>query len=287
MSHLIFGCGYLGERVAKLWVAEGKTIFAATRSQSRASELQKLGITPIVKDIGQLESRDLPSDIQTVLFAVGYDRKSGQTIHEVYVDGLAKVLAALPSSVQRLIYISSTGVFGGGDGEFVDETSPCQPRRDGGKACLAAEELLQQSAFADRTIRLRLAGIYGPDRIPRSKDLLEGKPIDAPATGYLNLIHVEDAAKIVLLAEQKAKRPSLYVVSDGQPVVRSQYYAELASLLGAPDPTFVAPDPQTAAAKRAAGDKRISNRLLMQELSPTLLYPSYREGLKAIVESAK
>ncbi len=285
MSKLVFGCGYLGERVARLWLAEGHSVSAVSRSAERCQQLKAQGIQSIQGDIASLTEEDIPADVKTVLFAVGYDRSSGQSIHEVYVDGLARVLSVLPPTVERFIYISSTGVFGGGGGERVDEDSECVPRRDGGKACLAAEQLLLQSRFVDRTIRLRLAGIYGPGRIPRSADLLAGKPIDAPATGYLNLIHVDDAAKIVLLAEQKSAVPRLYVVSDGHPVLRSTYYAELAQLLGAPTPTFVAPDPQTAAAQRAAGDKRVSSDRLMHELAPVLEYPSYREGLRAIVGS--
>jgi nucleoside-diphosphate-sugar epimerase len=130
---------------------------------------------------------------------------------------------------------------------------------------------------------LRLAGLYGPGRIPRSADLVAGRPIDAPARGWLNLIHVDDAAQIVLLAEQRALLPRTYVVSDGQPVVRTEYYAELARLLRAPPPTFVEPVASSPAAARAASDKRIVPRRMFAELRPTLQFPSYREGLAAIV----
>lgn len=287
VAKLVFGCGYLGLRVAQLWQAAGQAVWAVTRSPDRAANLAAQGFRPLLADIVRSDKLDIPSDVETVLFAVGFDRKGNETIHEVYVDGLARVLAALPESIQRFIYISSTGVYGGGGGDWVNEESPCGPRREGGKACLAAEELLTQSRFADRVIRLRLAGIYGPGRIPRSADLLSGKPIDAPAEGYLNLIHVEDAARIVLLAEQQATIPNLFAVSDGNPVIRSEYYEELARLLGAPAPNFILPSPETAAAQRAAADKRICNRRLLEQLAPELKFPSYREGLAAIVAAAK
>jgi nucleoside-diphosphate-sugar epimerase len=191
----------------------------------------------------------------------------------------------MSASVERFIYVSSTGVYGKVTGAEVDETSPCQPTREGGRACLAAEELLWASPFAERTIILRLAGLYGPERIPRSNGLLAGLPIDAPSTGWLNLIHVEDAARIVVLAVQKAQPPKLYVVSDGNPVIRGDYYGELARLLGAPPPRFVEPRADSPAQQRASSDKRVNPRRLFADLSPALLYPSYREGLAHIVGS--
>jgi nucleoside-diphosphate-sugar epimerase len=145
---------------------------------------------------------------------------------------------------------------------------------------------LRASPLAERAIILRLAGLYGPGRIPRCKELLAGQPIDAPSTGWLNLIHVEDAARIVVLADQQVQPPKLYVVSDGHPVIRGDYYREQARLIGAPPPRFVEPAGNSPAAARAASDKRVNPRRLLRELSPALLFPSYREGLAQIVSPA-
>jgi nucleoside-diphosphate-sugar epimerase len=280
MAKLIVGCGYLGLRVARLWRASGERVFAVTRSAQRARQLASEGLAPLVADSAELP---LPQDLQTILFAVGYDRSAARSVHEVYVGGLAQVTSQLPQAASKLIYISSTGVYGQVTGGEVDEDSPCQPTRAGGTACLAAERLLAASRFGQQAIVLRLAGLYGPGRIPRAADLAAGRPIDAPANGWLNLIHVDDAARIVLAAEQKAVPPRTYVVSDGQPVLRRDYYAELARLLAAPPPIFVSPDPNSPAAARAASDKRVNPRRMFAELAPSLEYPSYREGLAAIV----
>ena len=283
MAKLIFGCGYLGRRVARLWKAAGHEVFAVTRSAARAEQLSGEGLAVIVGDVAADAQVALPSEVTTALFAVGYDRVSGQSIRDVYAGGLSRALSWLPASVERVIYISSTGVYGQVTGDLVDESSSCIPIREGGKASLAAEQVLQGSRFADRSIILRLAGSYGPGRIPRASDLQAGRPIDAPASGWLNLIHVEDAARIVLLAEERAPLPSLYVVSDGQPIVRADYYRELARLLGAPEPRFIESQSDSPAAERAASDKRINPNRLFADLAPTLQYPSYREGLAAIV----
>jgi len=283
MAKLIFGCGYLGRRVARLWIAAGEKVFALTRSANRAAELAKAGIEPIVGNLLEDRQITLPQEAQTVLFSVGMDRTSPQRVHDVYVGGLRNALAWTPAGVDRFLYISSTGVYGQVTGADVDELSPCRPAREGGQACLAAEQLLEASPFAPRAIVLRLAGIYGPARIPRSANLLAGHPIDAPAQGWLNLIHADDAARIVLLAEERAITPRTYVVSDGAPVLRADYYTELPRLLNAPPPRFIDPPPDSPAAQRAASDKRINPRRMFNELNPKLEYPSYIAGLAAIV----
>jgi len=225
----------------------------------------------------------VPQGVQAALFAVGFAHHDGRTAHDLYVAGLSSAIRWMPNSIDRFLYASSTGVYGQAAGETVDERSPCQPTREGGVACLAAEQLLQKSRLAHGAIILRLAGLYGPGRTPRAADILSGRAIDAPAQGWLNLIHVDDAAQIVLLADQRARPPRTYVVSDGVPVLRADYYAELARLLGAPPPNLVEPLSNSPAAERATSDKRVNPRRMFDELAPKLLYPNYRNGLAAIV----
>jgi nucleoside-diphosphate-sugar epimerase len=286
MAKLIFGCGYLGLRVARLWRVSGETVYAVTRSAHRARELAAAGIEPIVGDLLGETQLPLPQGVRTGLFSLGFDRSSGQSIQSVYVSGLARAIDWMPDSIDRFLYVSSTGVYGQVAGHEVDEDSACQPTREGGKACLAAEQLLLASRFSSKAMILRLAGLYGPERIPRSKDIIAGRPIDAPDRGWLNLIHVDDAAQIVLLAEERAVPPCTYVVSDGVPVQRAEYYAELARLLKAPPPRFADPSQHAPATERAGSDKRINPRRMFEEFRTTLLYPNYRVGLAAIVAAS-
>lgn len=289
MSHsaLIFGYGYLGGPVAKLWRDEGRTMYAVTRSEERAQQVESSGPTPIVADVTDPSTlRNLPT-VDTVLFAVGYDRTSSKSIDEVYVGGVRNVLDALPTSIGRFIYISTTGVYGDAGGEWIDESTPTNPSRAGGQASLAAEELICESPFADRAVVLRLAGIYGQKRLPYLAQLKAGEPIEAPQAGYLNLIHVVDAARIVQLLANPTREisgPVTYCVSDGHPVVRREYYREVARLLDAPEPTFADPPAGSPRAARAAVDKRVSNRRLLADLEIELLYPTYREGLAATID---
>lgn len=282
MAKLVIGCGYLGERVARLWKARGAHVHVTTRSANRAEWWRAQGYTPHVLDVTSPSTLgELPLS-QTVLYAVGHDRSKETSIHQVQVDGLRWVLEALPAETGRFLYISSTGVYGQSEGEWVDETSPTQPRREGGRACLAAEQLLAVHPLGMRSLVLRLAGLYGPGRLPHREQLAQGLPLQIREEGFLNLIHVDDAARIILLAEERGTPPRTYVVSDGHPVRRGDYYAEYCRLIGAPPPCFIPPPPGDEPT-RAAESKRIRIDRVMRELSPDFLYPSYREGLAAIL----
>jgi nucleoside-diphosphate-sugar epimerase len=273
MTKLILGCGYLGSRVANRWNDAEESVRVVSRSAER-------GVVADIRDRATLRP-ELFNDVTTVLFSVGFDRRGG-TIHDVYVQGLANVLHACPPSVKQIIYISTTGVYGRGTGEWIDEQSPTQPEREGGKASLAAEELMRSSEWWERSTILRLAGIYGPDRIPRVQDIREGKPITAHEASWLNLIHVDDAAAIIVECARRKIVAETFNVSDGHPIERRDFYREVARLANAPPPTFVEPSPEEAALTRG-GDKRISNLHLLEVIRPNFLYPTYREGLTAIL----
>lgn len=283
MAKLIFGCGYLGTRIAQAWLAVGHEVYAVTRRAPRAVEFAKQGIRPLMGDL--TESLKLPAmpALDTVLFAVGYDRTTDKTIREVYVLGLRNALRALPDSVQRFIYISSTGVYGQSAGELVDEDAPCEPRRAGGRACLEAEQLLADDRLGDRSIILRCGGLYGPGRIPKLEALRAGQILTVASSGFLNLLHVDDAVRIVLAAEDRARPPCRYVVADGHPVPRREFYREAARLLDMAPPQFREPPRDAATTDRSITSKRLVTTRMRRALRIELLYPTYREGLRAIV----
>ena len=109
MIRVIFGCGYLGARVAATWHAAGDQVTVVTRSEVRARTFRQIGYGAIVADITRPETLANPA-ADTVLFAVGYDRDSERSIAEVYAGGIQNVLNNLPSGINRFIYISTTGV---------------------------------------------------------------------------------------------------------------------------------------------------------------------------------
>jgi nucleoside-diphosphate-sugar epimerase len=286
MAKLIVGCGYLGSRVARHWLAAGQTVYAVTRSAEHAGLLGRQGLCPIVADVTRPDTLKRLPPAETVLYSVAYDPHSQTTRDEVYAGGLRAVLDTLPASVARVLLTSTTGVYGPAAGDWVDENAPCRPTRDAGRAMLAAEAVLQSSRFADRGIILRLAGLYGPGRIPRMADLLAGRPIAMTAQGYLNLIHVDDAAALIVAAQSRAVPPRTYVVADGQPVRRRDFYQHLAALLGLPAVKFTDPLEGDRSALRGGSDKRVRSVRIFEELAVRLAYPSYREGLATIATSS-
>jgi nucleoside-diphosphate-sugar epimerase len=282
---LVVGHGYLGSRVAKLWQSQGDTVFVTTRDPQKVAALEASGLRPIVCDVANPASLvpRLP-EVNTVVYAVGFDPSGDKGMREVCVGGLKNVLNALPASTKRVIYISTTGVYGQDDGSWINEDSPCQPSRESGRVFLEAEEALQTHAFGQQTIILRLAGIYGPGRIPSAEDLRVGKAIQASANAYLNLIHVDDAAQIVVAVEAHAKPPRTYLVADGHPVVRREFYSEVSHIFRTPPLLFEAPT--AGVARRGNTSKRVSNARLLSEVSVEFKYRTYREGLSAIADNS-
>lgn len=278
-AKLVLGCGYLGGRVASAWRNAGQEVYAVTRSEDRAATLSAEGFNPIVADLTR-QTPEFPA-VESALFAVSWDRSSGVTPHQVYVDGLRHAVEGLANSspdLRTFILISTTGVYGDGEGGQVDESSPCRPTRESGQAYVEAERLLAESSIGDRAIILRLAGIYGPGRIPLLAELQRREPLAVREEASLNLIHVEDAVATILACEARAPRPSLYCVSDGRPVRRGEWYRAVAAAFGLPEPLF---GPPARDGGRRGGDKLVLNDKLRREVAPVFQFPSYREGLAA------
>lgn len=281
-SVLIVGCGYLGRRAAGAWLAEGRTVAAVTRSTENAEELQSAGIEPLIGDVTNAGTlNELPA-AGTLLYAVGFDRNAGPSMREVYVEGLRNVLSQMAGRVGRLIYISSTSVYGQNAGEFVDEESPCEPARENGRICLEAENVVREFGRTDqcRVNVLRLAGIYGPGRLLRRIEAVKsGEPIAGNPEAYLNLIHVDDAVGAVMACEANGRGGRTYLVCDDQPIQRREYYETLAALVGGESPQFETDQNDTNRGKRCRNE-RVHN-----ELRLTLAYPTIREGLPQAVEN--
>jgi nucleoside-diphosphate-sugar epimerase len=280
MNKLIIGCGYLGRRVAARWLAQGHDVHATTRRQETVDEWRRMGLKPVLCDVLEPHTLQRMPRVDTVLFCVGFDRTSGATMRDVYVDGLANVLTHLPPHA-KFLYVSSTSVYGQTDGSLVDETAPTQPEEQSGQIVLAAEALLR--ARLPQSIVLRFAGIYGPGRLLRQQTIAKGEPIIGNADRWLNLIQVDDGATAILAAEEQVRDGETYIISDDLPISRRAFYVELAHLLGASPPRFVDPPADAPLPPHEKANRRLSNRKMREELGVMLTYPTYLEGLRASV----
>lgn len=284
-TRLVVGCGYLGERVARRWVEHGDRVLGVTRREARARELAAAGIEPVVADVTDATAMrwldELPP-LDTVFWAVGFDRSAGRTHRDVHVGGFGRLLDAIARHTAtggrpRVILSSSTGVWGDEAGGEVDEQTPPNPGREAGAVLVEAETLLRSHA-AGPGVALRFAGLYGPGRLPRLDDLRAGRPIAADPDTWLNLVHVDDAARIVCAVAEAAAPQPLYVVSDGHPVRRRDWYGRLAAVTGSPPPAW---DP--AAPRVRGADKRVNPALLFRDLQPALQHPDPLAAIAPLV----
>ena len=277
---LVIGCGFLGLRVARLWRGCGWEVSALTRWDERARELEEAGLAACVGDVTDPESLARLPVSDVALFAVGRDReRTSQTVREVSLDGLQNVIDVLEDRVDRFVFVSSTGVYGQADGQWVDEDSATEPSRENGRVLVESESVVR-SRFGDRARVMRLAGLYGPGRlISRRETLLTGAVLGGRPDAWLNLIHVDDAAQAVVAAST-ADQEGTWLICDDNPVRRGEYFGRLAELFGAPSPTF---DAQRGGSRIDGLGKRCRNLKMKEQLGVPLRYPSFEDGLPSAV----
>jgi nucleoside-diphosphate-sugar epimerase len=228
----------------------------------------------------------LPAEVFTrvshVLVSIPPDAP-GDPLLDVHADQIAAL-----KELKWLGYLSTTGVYGTRDGGWVDEHSELRPTGPRGAARVAVEaawlRLWREHGVPVHIFRL--AGIYGPGR--SAFDALRAgtaKRIDADAQVF-SRIHVDDIAAVLLASIAKPRPGAMYNVCDDEPAAQEAVIAYAAGLLGMEPPPLV-PLAEAALSSMArsfyADNKRVSNALIKQELGVSLAYPSYREGLAAIL----
>ncbi len=283
-TRLIAGCGYLGRRVADQWQSSGCDVLVLTRSPDRAEDFRQGGLIPIVTNLA-VESHQQPfPPAEVVLWAVGFDRTVGVTREDIWLRGLERLLNRLSCPPRRILYVSSTGVYGQDNGQTIDEETTPDPKTEGGRGCVATERLLRQhcSQFFPQTqvTVLRMAGIFGPGRLLRRiSDLQTHKPLPGEPDQWLNLIHVQDAVRMIDFVSSADAVPPIINVVNSKTVTRRQYYTRLAALVQAPEPVFEA---STTPARQRGGNKRIVSRY-RGDLNAGFEYDDVLAGLEQAV----
>ena len=269
----------MGYPLAKCW-AKSPGTHATTRSSERAAEFLDQGISPVIFDITDSDSvkqavEDLPQ-MDTIVFAVGMDRSRYSDIRDVYVKGLQCFFEAWKHPIKHFIYISSTGVFGNFDGQWVDESAATAPSREGGKACLEAEKLIAQTT--DNWTVLRMAGLYGGERVPTRQTVQKKDWEKLSPAGYLNLIHQTDAVNAIMATADRKPMGEIIHCSDGHPPIRKDYYQYIADQVEL-GPIPWPEKPQVDAQSRSANSKRIGNQKMLELLELKLVHPDFKSGL--------
>jgi nucleoside-diphosphate-sugar epimerase len=197
-------------------------------------------------------------------------------------------LAAL-ASVRWVGYLSTVGVYGGSDGSWVDESMAPEPRNARTKARVVAEEQwLEFGREVGCPVQIfRLAGIYGPGRSAFDK-LRDGTARRIVKPGQVfNRIHVDDIASALEASIARPRQGAIYNVADNYPAPPDEVIAYAAELAGLPLPPaipFEDADLTPMARSFYEGNRRIANALIKSELGVALRYPTYRDGLAAILK---
>ncbi|WP_346038493.1 NAD-dependent epimerase/dehydratase family protein, partial [Arthrobacter gandavensis] len=219
----------------------------------------------------------VPADTEVVVISTAAGERSEAAYRSAYVDGTANVLDALERDgvhPRRILFVSSTAVYGDAGGGWLDEDSPTAPASVTGAVIREAEDLLH--ARRPDAMVLRLAGIYGPGRTRLIDQVRAGAP--DPGTGQLtNRIHRDDAAAaIVHLTTAVAEPAPLYLGVDDEPVEQREVLRFLAGELG----TELGPAAPSSSSR--GGNRRLSNARL-RSTGFGFTYPTFREGYRAVL----
>ncbi|CAN5823443.1 hypothetical protein BH11MYX2_BH11MYX2_37680 [soil metagenome] len=297
---MIVGCGYTGTYLARALLARGTTVWLTRRSLVDARRLsdQLLAEFPNAKvssldyDTTDPLTRCAPpgtavadKDIRAIVEKSENGRLSARSVswkHTVVVMSAppgnhpAEEIAALPVS-KKLVYLSSTGVYGRGHGAIVDETWPTEPLSPTGIARLAAEDALRDRT--EPTVALRIAGIHGPGRGIIDRIKAGTYRIVGDGSAHVSRIHVEDLVRAIIAAGDSDITGPINIADD-DPAPIGLVADTIAKHLGVSLPVRTPVDqvtPEVAAMLTA--DRRISNAR-MKSLGVTLAYPSWRSMIE-------
>ncbi|MFQ4149596.1 NAD-dependent epimerase/dehydratase family protein [Arthrobacter sp. LAPM80] len=276
MAVVIAGCGDLGTEAGLRFASLGHRVMGLRRSAEKLpSEIEGQAIDLSV------EMPSLPVDTTIVVIAMSPDQRSVEGYQAAYVNSVLRIAAAIRkdcAAPPRVLYVSSTAVYGIDDGSWVDETTPTQPTSPTAVVLLEAEETLLQ-LIPEATI-LRLGGLYGPGRTREIDRVRQGVAPISSEPEFTSRIHRDDAAAaIVHLMTMQNWPETVYIGVDNLPADRRDVVEFLARSLDLPAPEV------NSDSSRGQGirGKRCNNHRL-RETGFVFSYPTYREGYAAVLE---
>jgi nucleoside-diphosphate-sugar epimerase len=305
MGVLVAGCGYVGARLAALLAEEGETVFGLKRTPAGLPP----GVRPISADVtdpvalraalraaldatrgGGPGTRagsgpgSAGGEPLAVVYAVSPGGGTEDAYRDAYVHGLRNLLDALPGPLERLVLVSSTGVYGQDDGRWVDETTDPEPADPTGAAILDGEAI---AVGVPGGVVLRLGGIYGPGRTRLVRQVVNGEVRCPPEDAYGNRIHRDDAAAAIRHLLRTPGPDPIYLGVDQDPAPLRQVYQWIARRAGAPDPCREPSGNAHAAPPGRPGRRGTNKRCSSRRLTDSgfeFRYPTYREGYAPLVD---
>jgi len=283
MKVLVLGCGYTGKRLAERLRAENISVHVTNRKGTvSASQLIAFPFVHTVNEVPKLPLVSAYAGVTHVVSTIPPDAQG----HDPVVLHLLSTLETL--SLQWFGYLSTTGVYGDSQGEWVDETSPVRAQSVRSQNRVNAETQFLQSALP--THIFRLPGIYGPGRSILDR-LRMGTARHILKPGHVfSRIHVDDIVQTLWQSMQQPQPGSIYNIADDLPAEPRALILAGAELLGITPPAAI---PYESAQMSPMAQsfwqecRRVSNLKIKTDLGIHLLYPSYREGLRSIWAAKK
>ncbi|MFK8001575.1 MAG: NAD-dependent epimerase/dehydratase family protein [Polyangiales bacterium] len=270
MKVLIAGCGYVGSSLATMLVRGGDEVTTLRRSEKRTP-----GAKLVRADLAELTAlRAALAGLRfdAVVYSASPGGRSDEAYRRAYVDGLRNILAT--NATPKIILVGSSGVQERGGGAWVDETTPITPNGFVAQRLLEAEALVRRRGGTT----LRLAGIYGPGRERLIDNVATGSAKIPETPIYTNRVHRDDAAGMLAHLLRHESRQDLYFGCDLEAAPYADVLRFIASELK------VAP-PETGEATRRSNKRIRSARIVRTGFRH--LYPTYREGYRAIIQARK
>ncbi|WP_282159869.1 SDR family oxidoreductase [Ulvibacterium marinum] len=236
-SIAIMGCGWLGLPLAKSFVDEGYSVHGSTTSEEKLPVLEKEGIQPFLISLSE-EGPKGPvlhflKDVDSIIINVPPKLRGGN--RENYIEKIRGLYNAVKaSSVQKIVFVSSTSVYGDIDGEVTEDTLP-KPHTESGRQLLTTEDIFRNDNQLYTTV-VRFGGLIGPKRHPVT--MLSGRTGLANGAAPINLIHLDDCIAILKKIVVQGWWNEVFnaVYPDHPP--KAEYYSMEARKRGIPVPDY-------------------------------------------------
>lgn len=285
---LLVGCGDVGLRVVRL-LRQRWRVLALTRDAGRVSELRSAGALPLVADLDRPDTLGRLAGLADAVLHLApppaHGRRDGRT--RALLQALAR-----GGRVRRMVYASTTGVYGDAGGALFDETRTVRPTTDRAARRVDAEALVRWHGRAGAlTVSiLRVPGIYAFDRPggdPRER-LWRGAPVLRPQDDvYTNHIHADDLARACIAALYRGRPQRVVHVCDESRLLMGDHFDHVADLCGLARPARISREQawvQLSAMQMSflSESRQLRNDRLKRELRVRLRYPTVDEAWFAL-----
>lgn len=282
---LIVGCGDIALRVARR-LARRYRIVGLNRNAQHADRLRHHGITPLIGDLDLPESLHRLRGVSEAVLHFCPPPPSGAK--DLRTRNLLTALSSGESLPQRLLYISTSGVYGNCEGQVVPETRPAAPATLRARRRFDAETQLREWGARNgvAVIILRVPGIYAADRLPLERLRTQTPVLRNEDDVYTNHIHADDLASIAIAALERGRSGRIYNACDDSEIKMTEYFDLVARTHGLPAPPRVSmADARSQLPENALSfmseSRRLCNARMLQELKVRLDYPTVAAGLSS------